>query len=294
MKKLAALLGTLVISTSIQAEEKKRDIYDVMYLPNAGTAYGFTTLGFGQIKRESDDLGDLDLEGFLIDQTLGYALSDRFSIQANLNYANVEADPEGGRKYDSAKGVSDPRFTARFRAVDEAFRLDFVGGMRINFQDRTEKLNGDRNNSQGGHEFFIGPEIGVKAEHVQWFLGARFVRNLEAETEYETNIGDVKVEDDANNELNVYTSLLHRIYEKNFLRWNAAAYFREEFGNDREEILGKTAPNTLYDVGLEYQYAASEDILVRLGGNYEVYKVRSGQIDDIQGWNAYLGANYQF
>ena len=52
MKKLVILMSTLVLSTGIQA--KDRDIYDLMYLPKAGTGYGFSTLGFGQIKRESD------------------------------------------------------------------------------------------------------------------------------------------------------------------------------------------------------------------------------------------------
>lgn len=292
MKKLVILMSTLVLSTGIQA--KDRDIYDLMYLPKAGTGYGFTTLGFGQVKRESDEIGDLDLDGFQIDQTLGYALSDRFSLQLSMDYAKIEADPEGESKYDSAKGLSDPTLTARFRAVDEAFRLDIVGGARVNFQDRKVDSDGDTNNVSGGHSFFVGPELGVKSEHVQWFLGARYLRNLDSETEYDTNIGDVTLEEDSNNELLVYTSLLHRLHEKNLLRWNATANFTEEIGNDRENLIGKRAPTSNYEFGLEYQYAASEDILVRLGGNYQIYKFRTGQIDESQGWNAYLGANYQF
>ena len=295
MKKLAVLIGTLAISTGIQADTANdRDIYDLMYLPEAGTAYGFTTVGYGQLKRESDDLGDIDFDGFQIDQTLGYALSDRFSLQLNLDYTKIDADPDGGSKYDAVKGISDPSLLARFRAVDEAFRLDFVGGARINFQDREVKRDGDTNNTSGGHSFIIGPEVGTKSENVQWFAGAYLVHHLKAETEYSTGFGDATVEDDSYNELVARTSLLHRLHEKNMLRWSAEGNFSGEVGNDRENIIGKTAPSTLYDFGLEYLYVASEDMLIRVGGNYQIYNTRTGQIDEFQGWNAYLGANYQF
>lgn len=293
MKKLVVLMSTLVLSAGIHAAED-RNIYDLMYLPKAGTGYGFTTLGFGQLKRESDQLGDVDFEGFQVDQTLGYALSDRFSLQLSMDYAKIEADPEGGSKYDSVKGISDPTLTARFRAVDEAFRLDLVGGALINFQDREVKRDGETNNTQGGHSFLVGPEVGVKSENVQWFAGAYLIHHLKAETEYKTILGNAKIEDDSHNELLVRTALLHRLHEKNMLKWSAEGNFTRRVGNDRENLIGKTAPQTNYDFGLEYQYVASDDVLIRLGGSYQIYNTNTGQIDEFQGWNAYLGANYQF
>jgi len=292
MKKLFALI-TLLLSTGIQAAQD-RDIYDVMYLPDAGTVYGFTTLGFGKIKLESDDLGDEDFDGFELDQTLGYALTDRFSLEVNLSYADVEGDPEGGEKYDAVKGVSDPSLLARLRTVDEVFRWDLIGGAIVNFQDREIERDGDTNNTQGGHSFIAGTELGTKTENVQWMVGAFLVHNLESETEVKTALGDGTIEYDSNNELVVRTSLLHRLHEKNFLRWRAQANFTEEVGHDRETLLSKRAPQSIYEGGLEYQYAASEDLLVRVGGTYQYLNTRTGQIDDFYGWNAYLGANYQF
>lgn len=292
MKKLAALI-TLALSTGIQAAND-RDIYDLMYLPEAGTAYGFTTFGFGQQKLEADDSSnDFEADGFQISQTLGYALTDRFSLSLDLDYADIEGDPEVGDKYDAAKGLSDPTLTARFRTVDEAFRWDLVGGVLVNFQDR-EIDDGDRNNVQGGHSFLIGTELGTKTENVQWLLGAFLVHNLEAETDVDVAGFDGTVEEDSNNELVIRTALHHRLHEKNFLRWSAAARFTEEVGNDREALFGKEAPESNYQFGLEYQYAASEDLLVRLGGNYQIFNTQTGQIDDYYGWNGYIGANYQF
>lgn len=292
MKKIAALI-TLVLSTGIQAANDS-DIYDLMYLPKAGTAYGFTTFGFGQQKREADNSDfDLEVDGFEISQTLGYALTDRFSLDLDINYRDLEGDPEVGDKFDAAKGVSDPTLTARFRTVDETFRWDLVGGAIINFVDR-EIDDGDANNVQGGHSFFIGTELGTKTENVQWLVGAFLIHNLEAETEFETPIGDGTVEEDSNNALAIRTAFHHRLHEKNFLRWSADALFTEEIGNDREEFIGKEAPESNYQFGLEYQYAASQDLLVRLGGHYQIFNTQTGQIDDWTGWDAYIGANYQF
>lgn len=286
------LLSTLLISSGISAAS--RDLYDVMYLPQAGTAYGSSTLGFGKITRESKALGDLDLDGIEFSQSLGYALSDRFSLTLDMDYSKIEAEAENGDKYDSAKGISDPALTARLRLIDEAFRLDVVGAAIVNFQDREVEENGDTNNTQGGHTFVIGPELGVKAESVQWFIGGYLVHNLSAETKYKLNSLAATVEDEANNELLLRTSLLHRLYQKNFLRWNAQGRFSEEVGNDRENLIGKTAPSTTYELGVEYEYAASDSVLIYVGGNYQQFNTRSGQIDEAYGWNSYLGANYQF
>ena len=292
MKKLAVLI-TLILSTGIEAAND-RDIYDLMYLPEAGTAYGSTYLGFGQQKLEAQNSdNDFEVDGFQLSQTLGYALTDRFSLELDLDYADIEGDPEVGEKYDAAKGLSDPSLTARFRTVDEAFRWDLLGGALINFQDR-EIDDGDRNNVQGGHSFFVGTELGTKTETVQWLVGAFLIHNLEAETEVKTDLGDGTLEEDSNNELLVRTALHHRLHEKNFLQWSAQGRFTEEVGNDQENLIGKTAPQSNYEFGLEYQYAASEDLLVRLGGNYQIFNTQTGQIDDYNGWNGYLGTSYQF
>lgn len=292
MKKLAAL-ATVVISTGIQAAPD-RDIYDLMYLPKAGTIYGTTSLGFGQQKLEAkDSSADEEVEGFEINQVLGYALTDRFSLDIALDYTDVEGDPEVGEKYDAAKGLSDPTITARFRTMDEVFRWDLVGGALINFVDR-EIDDGDRNNVQGGHSFFIGTEFGTKTDNVQWLLGGYLIHNLEAETEVKTSLGDANIEEDSNNELLLRAALHHRLIDKNFLQWSASGRFTEEVGNDREQFVGKTAPQSNYQFGLEYQYAASEDLLVRLGGNYQIFNTQTGQIDDFTGWNGYIGASYQF
>jgi|GEM_PF-5722718 len=290
MKRFIALAILVTTSSSYGAS---REIYDLMYLPNAGTTYGFSTGQYVSAERESDQLGDLDVKGFNLSQTIGHAFSDRLSLEGSIDYTSLQSDPEGGEKFDSSKGISDPSVQLKFRAIDEKFRLDLIGGATVNFMDREVERDGDTNNVQGGHSLFGGAQIGVKADAFQWALGAAIVHNMKATTEFETASGDVEVEDDANNELLVAGNILHKLTEKSILRWDLSARFTESYEDDLNPA-NETPPQTVYSVGPEYQYMASQDLLLRAGVDYQTFNSRSGQIDDADAWNFLLGANYQF
>jgi hypothetical protein len=291
MKKFLAL--TILVTTVSSYASTSREIYDLMYLPNAGTTYGFTTGEYTTVERESDVLGDLELKGFRINQTFGHAFTDRLSLEGSINYTSLEADPDGEAKFDSAKGISDPSVQLKFRAIDEQFRLDFIGGAVVSFMDRETERNGDTNNVQGGHSLYGGAQIGVKADAFQWALGAAIIHNMKATTEFETGAGDVEVEDEANNELLVSGNILNKLTERSILRWNLSARFTESYENDLTPAT-ETPAQTVYSVGPEFQYMASQDLLLRAGVDYQQFNVRSGQIDDADGWTFLGGVNYQF
>lgn len=290
MKKFIAL-AVLVGTTSSFASD--RDIFDIMYLPDPGTTYGFTTGEFADGERESDELGDLEASGYAITQTIGHAFTDRFSIEASLDYTNLEYDPESADEYDLT-GVSDPTVSARFRTMDEKFRWDVVGGATISFMDREIESNNDRNNLQGGHSLFVGTQFGVKTEIMQWALAGLIVHNMKTETEFEVDGGnDVDVEDDANNELIVRGDLVNKLGNNSYLRSNIQASFTEEFEDDQNPEQ-KTAPSTTHQIGTEFQQLFSEDVLFRAGVDYQQRHELSGQIDSIESFIYRLGVNYQF
>ena len=290
MKKFIALAVLVGTSASFASD---RDIFDIMYLPDPGTTYGFTTGELVQGERKSDDLGDLDADGYVIEQTIGHAFTDRFSIEGSVDYTQIEYDPEGGEEYDLS-GVSDPSIQARFRTMDEKFRWDIIGGATLSFMDREVKDDNDRNNLQGGHSLFAGTQFGVKTEIMQWALAGAIIHNMKSETEFDVNGGsDVDVEDDANNELLVRGDLLNKLGNNSYLRSNVQARFSEEFDDDQEPEQ-TTPPATVYQIGTEYQHTLSEDVMLRAGIDYQQTNVLSGQIDDVDAWVYRLGANYQF
>ena len=285
---LAVLVGT---STALAAES--RDIFDIMYLPEAGTTYGFTTGELGKAERDSDELGDLELDGYSVSQTIGHAFTDRLSLEATLDYDSLKFDPEEGREFD-AKGVSDPTVSLRFRTMDEKFRWDVLGGATISFADREIDSDNDRNNLQGGHSLFAGTQFGVKTDIMQWSLAGFLVHNMKATTEFDVNGGpDVDVEDDANNELILRGDLLNKLGNHSYLRSNIQTTFTESYDDDQRPEQ-ETPSSTTFQIGTEYQHVLSRDVLLRGGIDYQRINTLSGQIDDANAWVYRLGVNYQF
>lgn len=293
MKKFIAL--AVLATTAAHAAD--RNIYDIMYLPKAGTTYGFTDAALTKGKVESD-AGDEDFDGYAVSQTLGYSFSDRFTVSLALNYASIQGDPEGGEKYDLQKGISDPTAQARFRMMDENMQWDILGGATISLMDQETDVSAsgreDNDNLQGGHSLFIGTQIGAKAENFQWAISGIFTHYLESENKVKTaGNPDVKIKDDAHNELAVRGDILNKLAEKSYLRSFVSVDFIESFKDDQVPK-NETAPVTAYTVGTQYQHLLSQDVLLKAGIDYSTVNVSTGQIDDYTIWTYTVGANYQF
>lgn len=296
MKKFI-VLAVLASSTAFAAES---GIYDIQYLPTPGTTYGFTTVEMGKGTIETDD-SDTDIDGYIFTQTFGHAFTDRFSLEATLNYANLEADPEGRSSWEYRKGVSDPTISARFRMMDENFRWDLLGGALIGLSDKESDVDSEgfidgQDNLQGGNSVFIGTQIGVKSEYVQWALLAQLTHNMKADKDYNFDDGteDIEVEDETYNELLIRGDLLNKLAEKSYLRTHILVNFTEEIGNEEENIVTPTPTATLYEVGAEYQHLIAQDFLARVGVDYWQTNQRTGSIDTFDAWIFRIGGNYEF
>lgn len=286
MKKFIALA---VLVTSIVSYAAS-DIYDVMYLPGAGTTYGITEGSMIKMKSEADS-GDTEIDGYVVEQTIGHAFTDQLSLAASLDYTKLEADPDGGTKFDYTKGVSDPTLTAKFRLMQETYRWDLLGGALISLGDSEIKSNGAADNRQGGHSLFVGTQFGAKTESFQWAVSGQFVYNMKATVD--DKFAESKYENDTNNELLFRGDILNQLGEKSFLRSFATVNFAEEFEDD-DTPPGTTPSRTIYEIGLEYQHLMSRDLLLKAGVSYLTINTQSGLIDSWNAWGFNIAANYQF
>ena len=283
MKKFIALAVLATATASFAAS----DIYDIQYLPAAGTTYGFSTGEYFKGEIETDN-GDAEISGPRFVQTIGHSFTDRLSLSASLNYQDLESDPDGGSK-STTSGISDPKVEARFRMMDEAFRWDLVGGAVVSLGDSEVEEDGDSDNLQGGHSLIIGTQLGVKSESFQWSILGQLTHNMESTTDYD---GFGKLDDDSHNELLVRGDILNKLAEKSLLRSHLSIDFTE--GYDDEEGDESAAPLTTYEIGTEYQHLLSQDLLLRAGVDYQMLNTSSAQIDNISAWLFRVGANYQF
>lgn len=283
-------LALAVLATSATAFSASRDIYDIMYLPQAGTNYGFTEVGYltGEVKGKSG-AGDVDISGYGIDQTLGRSFSDRLSVQVDLNYVDGEIDPDGGSSTDQS-GLSDPTFTGRFRVMDEGMKLDILGGLLLSLGDSEIESNGDIDNRQGGHALFAGAQLGQKMESMQWAVQGLLTRNFERT--YETPNADADV--DANLDLLVRGDLLNKLAEKSFLRTHLDINFEGMQESDDTSPETVVAPTTTYTLGAEYQHLCSENLLARFGVDYLTLNNDTGYTKSDNRWKFFVAANYQF
>ncbi|MBA2405804.1 MAG: outer membrane beta-barrel protein [Bdellovibrionales bacterium] len=289
MKVLLALAVLATSATALAADN--REIQDIMYLPNTGTTYGFSTIQITN-GEEKADAGDTETTGYNLTQSIGHSFTDRFLLQADLSYADFESDDDsvGGTKTNQT-GISDPTISARFRTMDESFRWDVIAGATLGFVDREQDSDGDLNNHQGGSSLFVGTQFGGKSESFQWAILGLLTHNREATVDVD-GLGDVDL--DANNELLTRLDVLSRLGDKSFLRSNVAANFAEGYEDDQSPSQEFAAPETTYSIGTEFQHLISKDLMLRAGVDYSIANRSSGQVDDITAWNFLGGANYQF
>lgn len=282
---MKAIFAACLLTVSATAvAETKRDIYDIMYLPNAGTAYGFTEANLIGGNFMSEDKVKTERDGYQFTQTLGYAFSNRFSLQADVNWLQTKVRTSGDPSFDQ-EGLSDPTVTARYRLIDEAHSLDLIADGLISTGDKETKSNGDEDNKQGGAVYKIGAQYGLKSENFQWAILAKYIRNMEA-TEDLSGVG--KLDSNAHNAYQVRGDLLGKFSERNFARLFLGVDVTDGFGGD----VSKTAPATAYTVGGEYQHLCTENFLFRAGLNVqEIYQDKADQNTNVK---LLVGANYQF
>lgn len=286
---MKVLLALAVLATSASAlAADNRQIFDLMYLPNTGTTYGFSD--FSYLKAELDfGTGTAEISGPAFAQTIGHSFTDRFSFEGQIGYQNYEGENSVSNDTSETSGLTDPRFTARFRAMDESFRLDVLGGAVVSLGDSETEDNGDSNALRGGSSLFTGAQFGGKSESFQWAMTSLLTHNFESTTDDESN---GKTDDDAHNELMLQLDLLAKLGEQSYLRPHVSATFTEAYDDeDGDEV---QAANTFYIAGLEFRQVMSTDLMLKAGVDYGISNQASGQVDDFTLWRFTAGANYQF
>lgn len=279
-------LGLLTLSSVSLAAS--RDIYDIMYLPDAGTTFGFSEVNYVSGKIESNV--DTEFSGYDLTQVIGHSFTDRLSVQGELSYNTTRFDPSPGNTYDWT-GLRDPKISARFRTMDEKYRLDVFGGVVLGFGDQEIKANRDQNNVSGGPSFFFGSQVGEKKENYQWALSGTFQHNLARDVNDKPR--GQNYETDAHNEITLQADSLMKLKEVSFLRTFISARMVE--ASDRDTLTPTTiAPQTTYKLGAEYQHLCSKNLLARLGLDYNTINVDTGNISEYHFWNFRIAANYQF
>lgn len=279
MKKLIVVSALLASSLSFAAE---RNIWDLMYLPKAGTIFGQSELAYidGNVDDKSFD-EMTEVTGWGVAQTVGYSLSDKLLVTAELQYLKLDVDST--TDYEKS-GISDPEILARYRVMEGEYVLDIVGGAEVSLGETETKSNNDSDNLNGGHILKAGAEFGSLAKYFQWTVAAQYARFLDGEADNAGTTEDI----DAHNIWTFGGSLLTSLSESSFLKFTYA--FQIEDSYDIENV--KQAPTTAHNLGVQYQMLLNENVLGYVGYNFQSSNANGYDTNDYSFFS--VGARYQF
>lgn len=298
MKKTIAL--TVLLSTCAFAAE--RSVNDIMFLPKAGIVYGDSSLNYVKYTNRVSDGSSMVktyTKGPVLQQLVGYSPVDNFTVAAAMGYVDTKSKTTGSRAT-TTQGLQDFNILSRLRLLDSDNRFDLLAQATFSPEDSRVEGDGDQNAYSGGHAIALGAEFGAKKSGTQWSLRALLGYKTEV-TEIDKSIlgtGDeIKIKSDPHATLDFAANLQTQLSESFFIRNFAEVIFEQEYDqkrtSDRFTILDskvKRAGTTQYQVGAEFHYLASQDLVLKagptavLGGN--------GVNTVIMIYN--IGARYQF
>jgi hypothetical protein len=260
MKVLVAALAVSISGLSYAAQNS--ELYDLQYLPNAGTVYGISGLSYGRYS-DTDFTGGNEIKtqvrGPVLSQSVGFAVLDNFTLSGTLSYSDIE-NKTTGEDTTTTKGLGDLQLDGRYRLTDSTNRLDLLSRVTLSPGDSEFKSNGDSNNYTGGHSVGFGAEYGAKLASHQWSVSALYNYNLKSTTDD----NGTKFKDDAHSSLEFAANLLTKLSEKSSIRSSVGVDLTEEYDDDNN---GTTFGSTIYTVGAQYQYLVSKDVLAIAGAN---------------------------
>jgi hypothetical protein len=264
----------------------ERDIYDIMYLPRAGTSFGSSNLGYSYAHAHgSENIFSLTSNAFSMSQTVGHSFTDKFSLSVNMGYLTSKStsELEGYRFTSKRVGWSDPSLNARFRLSDDGLLWDVMGGALIesgkSYHDQQRS-----NNKSGGSAFTLGTQVGKKTDSLQWAVHADLTRF--GEQTHETNLrsrffsGRFKTEPYYSGSIG--GQLLNRVGLRSFIRSGATF-----------SVIGSVIDGLykIYRVGTGYEHLCSKDLIFRAGVDYSVTDTQLRYLHQL---NFTMGAGYQF
>lgn len=299
--KVLWLLAVSALSFPVLAQST-RDIYDLMYLPKAGTIFGQTqaTYGMGSQKvydeSSKSTVGENTQTLTAVDQLVGYGLMDNLSLSASIGYAmsknEFESDASGVADSDNdSDGVTDPLIEARYRVMDSGLLMDVLVGGQISIGDaKSPNNNKDGNQLTGGHEAGLGLQVGQDNGGNQW--AARIGWNYVFEATDKT--AGVTTDSNAHNQYILEVLGLIGVAQNLYLVPIAQYEITESYNDDQG---GKTSQLSQINLGAEARFVLNKDLMVRAGLVYT--NLENAVEDDVEfreDWflTATASLNYQF
>jgi hypothetical protein len=263
----------------------ERDIYDIMYLPRAGTTFGMSSFLYSHAHANaSGNIFSLSSDAFLMNQTVGHSFTDKFSLSGNMGYLTSKSTSalEGYRFTSKRVGWSDPALGARFRLSDDGLLWDVIGGALIESGKQSQDQQRS-NNKRGGSALTLGTQVGKKTDSLQWAVHADLTRHGERTREINRPLLSWRTE----TEPHYYSGsiggqLLNRVGLRSFIRSGATFSAVGSAIDDSYKI---------YRLGTAYEHVCSKDLILRSGIDYSLIENR---LRSIHQFSFTMGAGYQF
>lgn len=315
MKFCLAAVTALLFSYSTFAVDwtpnDKRNIYDLMYLPEAGRIFGESQLGYSNFTQDLSvpafDIGELQSQSTSFNQMLGYSFHDRFALSVETDYLihrKSKFDLEDGVTLTgsterTAKGLGDPTVSARFRAVDQrdsGFSLDLIPEYTFKSGEDEED-----NNKSGLNSYGLGVQVGKKYNDTQLAFTFEFERSDKNETK---NSAGEKLEDDASIDYNLSFEYQQRLSDLWLAEVNVTIGISPEETQENKTTAEKqeTESRATTSIAGSLIYLVNEDFLLTGGialgamSDYEVKETGSSatKYENTSIFVSRVAARYQF
>lgn len=276
----------LLVSTSVFAENK-RDIIDIMYLPEDQTSFVSFIHDFnsGGIKYKNSD--NVTFEAELYRAIVGQSYGN-FSAALVLSHLKSFSDSTSSEY--KAEGMRDPEFELRYRLLENDFLLDLKSTLLWSIGDK-ELGNKYGNALRGGHELFLAAELGQKKASSQYSLTFGVRHYFEADKEFTSS--NSTIINDSHNGFLLRADYLS-VFNSKFSLKTFAEFSYEEGYQDNDFPVNHIPDVKTFILGLRPQFRMINNFLFFIEPSYQKIVTNEGVIDSFEAFNWSLGATYQF
>ena len=293
---------------------EERDIYDLMYLPKAGTIFGQTyyvsSAGTSEIKFNGAKFAETEYSALSLEQIAGYSFSDRLAAAVRVDYAlkqtaEVDFKVAADDIKRESKGLGDPKLEVKYRLLDQTnygINLDITPSYSFKTGDSELADNKhDGNNKSGRNSYGLDVTIGKKFTDAQWAVFIAY-EQMEKNTAKDQTTKE-KSKEDAHGETSLGAAFQRHMNEK-WIFDIAAIYSLtgEHKDIDEDKTFTKYPAQASLSINPQITYASSKDLafLLRLDLiSTTDYKTKDETNSELKyeknsAANLLLGAKYQF
>jgi hypothetical protein len=279
------LIALSLLVTSVASIASTRSIFDLQYLPKAGTLFGTTDASVTNTNIYIRTV-KADIDANQLSQTVGFSVMDNLLLSVSANYLESSLKVSNSDTV-RTRGLSDATVAGKFRLMDDAYIFDILADYLISTGD--SEVNGSQtryDNKAGGGIANVAAQFGSKSADFQWAVLARFTRFFEA-TQDISGAGDN--DSKAHNAYYVEGSTLMNLSFQDWkFKTTLSALSVDGYKDDSESNASVT------QIGLagEWQYVCSTNLLARAGVG--LTETITDRIQQYNSWKFNVGATYQF